>query len=388
MARNVSTRGAQQALAKLIRGDVESATPNNAIVSKDESKALHPFVRRAAEEVRGDKPKYGRVQVDEVVDRAMSTAMAAWNEVNPRSNPRDHRYLAQAEIAALGKSDPELAELTLRAYELVRGGDPAAAVRSAIEARPGFGALLRRASSFGTTIAARVGDPGRDALPAAVRSAFDVHYVVEAADLGGATLKQFPLAGQQVYSLYGTTDGDDQRLELFDANGQALASARFYGDQFVGWDQNFGDGRFASIVGRRGHPITEGYSETDEQRAHGQITNDWRPDAVVDGGTLRHDRRMLTSFETPIAVAPEHRDVLRATLELAYERTIQHAAFGQPEVDLARLGAVRIGTHHDATNGQDYIVGDWKDIDDASSTFYFQRDPHGQLFIAREQYNN
>ena len=47
-----------------------------------------------------------------------------------------------------------------------------------------------------------------------------------------------------------------------------------------------------------------------------------------------------------------------------------------------------IGTFTAPNTQEQLIVGDWKDIDDASSTFYFRQDQHGQLQIAREQYNN
>ncbi len=388
MTRSVLTRDAQQALARLIRDDLEAASPNNDIVSKDEATALDPFVRRAAGAVRDDKPKYGRVKKDEVVDRAMSDAMAAWNDVNPRSNPRDHRTLAKAEIRALGQRDPELGALTQRAYELARGGpDRATAVRSAIEAQPGIGALLRRASSFGTRIDAREGQPGRAALPDAVVSAHDAHYAVEAADLGAATLKRLTLGGGPVYALYTTTDGDDALLELFDDRGGALASARFFGDSFDRWDTHFGEGRFSGVFGRRGHAITEGYSERDEQIANGQITRDWRPDVAVRDIAVSRDGGRITGIQTNASLTPHQDEVFRAVVALAYERTTQHAAPGNGDFDMGRYGQVRVGTHHDPIVGRDFIVGDWVDHDDASFTFYFTRDDAGRLDIAREQVN-
>jgi hypothetical protein len=39
-------------------------------------------------------------------------------------------------------------------------------------------------------------------------------------------------------------------------------------------------------------------------------------------------------------------------------------------------------------DGRELIVADWNDIDDASFTFYFDRDEHGQLQLAIEQFNN
>lgn len=388
MTRSVQTRDAQGALARLIRDDLDAASPNNDIVSTSEATRLDPFVRRAEEAVRGDKPKYGRVKKDEVVDRAMTDAMAAWNDVNPRSNPRDHRTLAQDEIKALERRDPELGALTRRAYALARGGvDRTAAVRSAIEAQPGIGALLRRPSSFGTRIDARPGQPGRDAIPDAVRRAFDHFDATEQRDRGTASLKRFPLGGGDVFALYNTTDGDDGILELFDDRGAALASARFFGDTFDRWDTHFGEGRFFGVFGRHGHPQVEGYSEIDEQRANGQITREWRPDVAVRDIAVSRDGGRITGIRTNASLTPEQDEVFRAVVALAYERTTQHAAPPTGDFDMGRYGAVRIGTHHDAVVGQDFIVGDWADHDDASFTFYFQRDANGRLQIAREQSN-
>lgn len=389
MSRTVRTDDAQRALARLIRDDLDAASPNNDLVSKDEATALDPFVRRAEGAVRDGKPRYGRVTKNEVVDRAMTDAMAAWNGVNPRSNPRDHRTLAQSEIRALADRDPELGALTRRAYDVVRGGvDRPTAVRTAIEAQPGIGALLRRTSSFGTRIDAREGQAGRADLPASVVSAFDAHFVTEATDRGAATLKRFALGGGDVFALYTTSDGDDAILELFDTNGAALASARFFGDRFLRWDEHFGGGRFSGVFGRSDHPHVDGYSSADEQRATGQIVRaEWQPDAVVRDIAVDRDGSTITAVRTRTDLTPAQDEVFRAVIALAYQRTTRIAGPATGNFDMGQFGRVRVGTHHDPVVGRDFIVGDWIDHDDGSYTFYFNRDEHGRLGIEREQVN-
>jgi hypothetical protein len=54
------------------------------------------------------------------------------------------------------------------------------------------------------------------------------HQQVEDRDCGVVTVAQVPVDNQDTFAVFVTTDGDDGWLELFDANGQDLGSARVY----------------------------------------------------------------------------------------------------------------------------------------------------------------
>jgi hypothetical protein len=77
--------------------------------------------------------------------------------------------------------------------------------------------------------------PPQPALPASVQEAYDYYqHSVEDQDWGTVRLYRVPLAGQPVYVVRVTTDGDDGWLELFDAEGCALDVGRTY-LELVAW---------------------------------------------------------------------------------------------------------------------------------------------------------
>ena len=392
MGKRVQTTDARNALGGIIRRQVKGATKNNDLVSRKEAEKLGPFARRAEAEVRAAKPPRARVRTYEIVDRAMHNAMAVWHAFNPPGAGQDSRYLSKAEIRQIEKADPELGALTRSAYVAVRGAsdtDKLAAVRAFFEGNPGIGALLRGSSSFGTSVDARVGQPDRADVPAAVLEAFDVFHRAEAADWATASLKWVQIAGQELYTLHLGTDGDDGLLEVFSAAGQPLASGRMSADDLQRWDPFFGLGRFTGALGKAGHPVTDGYSEDDERLTAGQILSTWKPDVVLSAGQMLHDPISVYDIDTPVALDAGQREVALAALDLMFERSFTHVLSSPSDpLHLGSTGSLRIGTHVHPQTAEQYIVADWRDIDDASFTFYFQREPSGALRLAIEQYNN
>jgi hypothetical protein len=119
----VRTKDAQRALAKIFREDAKSAAKKDGMVSKTDQTELSPFLAAKAEAFRASNPGK-RLNVEALVDRAMSDAMKAWNEHNPPSSQRDHAFLSNAEVKAIAKADASLGMLTLRAVENVRQNTP------------------------------------------------------------------------------------------------------------------------------------------------------------------------------------------------------------------------------------------------------------------------
>jgi len=81
----------------------------------------------------------------------------------------------------------------------------------------------------------------RSGLPAELGAAFDYYYEkVEQQDWGSVRTLAMEVDGQTAYAVTVTTDGDDQYLELFAADGTPLASGMKYPDEAPAWDATFG----------------------------------------------------------------------------------------------------------------------------------------------------
>lgn len=385
MTRFVRTSAAEQALAAQIRQAVEDAAGGNRLLSRDETRRLPRFAQEAAEAVRAEKPAYARVYVDEVVDRATARAIDAMRQVNPAGG-RDGLFLSQAEVRQVAKADPELGTMVRAAYMAGRSGPGQDRAVLDFLQRPGARALLHRRSRFGTTLDPRPGQPDRASVPPSVLDGFDHAHQAEARDVGSAVLKTFPLGGKPVYAVHLSTDGDDGHVELYGAKGEPLVSGRMLADRFLGPDPHFGLSRYAGPLAFS-VPVVEGYSEDPERLERGQILSSWRPDATLARGAIEHDGIGVTRFE-PDGLRPEHAEVARFVVELMYPRSLKYRADGPGPIDLARNAEIRVGTHTDPRDGQRYVVGDYKDIDDDSHTFYFQRTPRGVLKPMIDQYNN
>jgi len=134
----------------------------------------------------------------------------------------------------------------------------------------------------------------------------------------------------------------------------------------------------------------EGLSEPDEILAAGQVPRDWVPAVALDRGALRHDGTNLVGFDTTVALTPEQREVAGAAFEFLWEHTFQHRVDGAAPLELGptRQGTLKLGEFTRSDDGKQYLVADWRDIDDASFTLYYQRVPDGRLRLAISQFNN
>lgn len=391
MTKPIRTGDAREALEGIIRRETERAAGPNGLLAEKEARGLSPFTARAERAVRADMPKHGRVRPPEVVDRAMTEAMAVWDSFNPPSKPRDAAFLSKAEVEAIAAADPALGELTRAAY--LAAGNPSspeklARLQAFLTANPGIGELLSKGSSFGTRIDARPGQPDRAGLPAGVREAFDGFYRAEQADWAGATLKSVRFAGQDLYAVHLKTDGDLGLLELLGPKGEPVLSARLFDDSVARFDETFGLGRHAGSLGHLGPKNAEGYSEDAERLAAGQITSAWTPEWEVPTGQITHDAHGVTGFSTHTPLTPERRELVMTALELMYTRSLQHRANGSDPIQLGSNATLRLGTHTNPNDGKQYLVVDYVDIDDDSRTLYFQRSETGRLHLAIDQYNN
>jgi hypothetical protein len=190
-----------------------------------------------------------------------------------------------------------------------------------------------------------------------------------------------------------STDGDDKYYELFDEQGQGLASARGFADGVIFPDPFFGRARLSPTIRRLDRPDSEeGLSEPADRAAAGQPPQQWRGDVFLDAGAFHFDQfHRLERYDLPagLALTGPQQELLYAGLDLVAERVMQHRATPGEllEIGALRNGTLAIGSFTRPTDGETYEVAAWKDIDDSSFVFYFQREA-GQLRLKIEQFDN
>lgn len=400
MTARTLTEDALAALRALLEEDAARAADENVLVARDEQHALHPFLRRIADQLRAEDGPGTRVRVEALVARAMAAAEAAWDRHNPPDRPSDHRWLALDEIDAIEADDPDLGELTRRARERALPSDPAFDRAAALDAaRDWFsvdtaeGPRTRgRGLPEGRRVDAREGMADREGVPEALRAAFDFYYRVERRDIGGVRLDRGRIGGFELYTLTTTTDGDDAYVEVWSTEPALLGAARFYAYQAPVWDDFPGRVRLSPLFIEFDHPRDEGgFSEPDERAAAGQVPHGWPGEVRLDAGRLWHaGGRFPGALELDeLLLTEEWRELAVAAFEFLWFRHLQHAANGTEPVELGpdHQGVLTLGAYTRPDDGVTYQVADWADIDDGSWVLYFQRGPFG-LTLAISQFDN
>ena len=381
----IRTDDAHAALRSILQERASEAANGNTIISKAEAKNLDPVLKQAEEQVRAAEGKGSRVTVDEAVNQAADNARAVWNEFSPEGT-QDGLWLSKAELDQIADKDPALGELSKLAY--LRAGQPPPDVKGAVR---GFFdsfdfAGLRTSLPSGKTIDAREGQAGRAELPASVLVGFDHYARAMDADWATVTAHQAKIDGHDVNVVYMTTDGDDAYLEVTDKDGNGLASAKLMGGELLAWDPFFGRARLSKpLQNLDNFKWDEGYSEPAEAAAAGQLPLDgsWTPDLVVDSGRIVKAGKVFVGLEGGPAMSLEHAQAAYAAFEHVNDAVFQHQDW---DIKLPGAGRLRLGTFTRPDDGKTYVVADWKDVDDASFTYYFEKTDAG-LKLAINQYN-
>ncbi len=274
---------------------------------------------------------------------------------------------------------------TALAEEHYAAADAARAFFSAMQ----FDEFAGNSLPEGGRIDARVGFSGRVGVPEEVLQAFDFYYRVENADWGSVSLHHGSLGGHAVYAVFTTTDGDDAWLEVFSDAGTPVLSARLWAGEILGWDEFFGRARQSTgLESLWTNTVTEGYSEPAEREAAGQIPLEWSPTLTLDQGLISSHFGQLTTVDmTSVALSSRQRALAYAAMQIVWQRTLQYRGSNDEPLQMVGQGELRIGTFTSPLNGEDYLVADWRDIDDASFTFYFQQQ-NDMLGLSIEQFNN
>lgn len=385
-----------EALRAILHADAKAAADENVLVALDEAASLHPWLRALQQRMRDEGGPGTRVHVDALVQRAMDEAMAGWEQGNPRRWALDHRWLSLDEIAAIGRLDPELGELTAQAAQRVRdeqaAGEVPPGIRAFFDDYDFEGRRLHEHSlPGGQRIDARPGQPGRSTVPAAVVQAFDYYYRAEAADWATVSLHHGTLAGGEVWVVYTTTDGDAGFLEILDGRGATLDGARLHADQILAWDELPGRVRLAhELTTLGGFATEEGLSEPEERAAAGQPPTRWPGEWTPNDTRLYPvlDRLGRIEFAEP-APTPEMRELAVAALDHLWDMPLRYSSDrGEPvRLGPGHAGVLSVGTFVRPTDGQTYQVANWRDIDDASYVLYYQRTATG-LELKISQFDN
>jgi hypothetical protein len=400
----VRTQDASTALTTILSEQAKAAAGNNSQISKTEEQALTPVLQRAATALRDEGGRGTRVTVDAVVARATTDSMAVWGRFNANNQGRDGAWLSSDEVKDMARADPALGALTEQALLRVRRGstptpgptttlDPARAASYLAAINVDNGLELKNANRLDIRSWHAFTAPTRATVPAPILAAFDHYARAEEADWAGVKLEKGEIDGKPVYGITMSTDGDDKYYELFDDKGQGLASSRGFSDGVIYPDPFFGRARLSPSIRRLDGPdAEEGLSEPIDRAAAGQPPQGWRGDVVVDSGAFHFDQfRRLERYELPagLVLSAPQQELLYAGLDLVADRVMQHRVTpGQPlEVGPLRNGTLAIGSFTRPTDGETYEVAAWKDIDDSSFVFYFQRDA-GQLRLRIEQFDN
>jgi hypothetical protein len=132
----------------------------------------------------------------------------------------------------------------------------------------------------------------------------------------------------------------------------------------------------------------EGLSEPDELLAAGQVPRDWTPAVHLDKGFVRSANGAFTGFETTVPMTKEQKEVATAAFAHLWDVALKHRMADPFELGALREGTLKVGRFKRSDDGKTYLVADWRDIDDASFTLYFERLASGKLRLAIEQFNN
>ncbi len=380
------TDAAKAALQQILNEDAKNAAGGNVLVSKSEAKALDPANRRAEQALRKEGGKGTRVRAEQIATRAAQDAAPVWDQINVRGA----NILSKAEVKAIGEADPALASVTQQAYLRARGlEDPAKAVRGFFET---FDFNRMDTLPRGRRLDVRPGQGGRADVPAQVLAGFDHYYPAERADWASVSLHEGRVAGQSIYALAMTTDGDDGYLEVYKKDGTPLTSARLADRQLFSHDEFFGRARLTpTILSLHNARWDEGMSEAPERAAAGQVPMNWPGDVSLEGAKVHHDGFMFHHLELPegLDLNDDQQQVLYAAVELLWDSTFRHRFDGNQPLDIGDRGQgeLRIGEFQRPDDGQNYLVADYRDIDDNSFVFYFQKAQDG-LRLAIQQYDN
>lgn len=390
----ITTKDATRAMRDQIRDSAERAADGNTLVSHKEARDLDPFLKRSEEALRAEGGPGTRVKVNALVERASADASLGWEKFNPAGHGVDSAFLSRAERAEIAQDDPQLGALTdlamLRLGKLPPA-DQTAAVRDFFadfdfsDHRLSEGSLLG-----GARVDARPGRPERAQLPQSVLEVFDFYHRAEDADWASVSLQSGTIAGQPVWVSYMTTDGDDEYLEIMDAQGKALASGHLLAGDDLRWDAWPGRVRLANDLAELSQPRhDEGLSETVEAVAAGQIPpRGWPGEVTIDSGFLYPKDKKLDAIDLPPELQPELRDAATAAFNYLWDA---HFVYQDPtapiELGARHAGTMTLGHFTRPDDGQSYLVANWRDVDDASYTFYFKPGPAAPT-LSIVQYNN
>ena len=124
--------------------------------------------------------------------------------------------------------------------------------------------------------------------------------------------------------------------------------------------------------------------------AAGQIPpqGQWSGEVTINQGRVHHEGGRPVRMDLPAGLSEHHRDIATASLNILWGDVLRYRADSGPvDIGPTAAGSLVIGSFTRPDDGLTYTVADWRDIDDASYTFYF-REGAAAPQLAIKQYNN
>jgi subtilisin-like proprotein convertase family protein len=116
----------------------------------------------------------------------------------------------------------------------------------------------------------------------------------------------------------------------------------------------------------------------------------WQAERVVDSGFISHDGSQVVLTDVQVPNDPDDwQQIAVSSFDRLWDCCLRHQYSGVPlEIGPRHKGTLHLGRVVDSRNGQPYVMSYWKDIDDSSFAWLYEKDASGQWVQAVEVYLN
>jgi DNA uptake protein ComE-like DNA-binding protein len=116
----------------------------------------------------------------------------------------------------------------------------------------------------------------------------------------------------------------------------------------------------------------------------------WEGERAVDSGFLSHDGDQVVLTGVQVPDDPDHwQDITVQVFDRLWDCCLRHQYVGEPlEIGRNRRGVLYLGRVLDAHDGKAYVLAYWRDIDDASFGWLYEKDAAGRWVQKGEVFLN
>jgi hypothetical protein len=105
----------------------------------------------------------------------------------------------------------------------------------------------------------------------------------------------------------------------------------------------------------------------------------WEAERVVDSGFISHDGTAVVLSDVQVPDDPDDwQDITVQVFDRLWDCCLQHQFEGEPlEIGRLKKGVLHLGNVINAHDNKPYVLAYWRDIDDASFGWLFEKDSSG-----------